>query len=964
MVDRFYLSSDNQLDSGDSLIGEFEITANMIVGDFYERNVPFFTPTNIGSYYLIGVTDATNIINEGGEVGDGNNTLVTEINIAPAYRAIASTDTEIGIAGQAVPLKGQALSNIDDSPVIFEFVTIAIENNGTIRELTAFTDGNGNFSKTFEPLPGEAGNYEIKAYFPGNSAEDSAFKDSFKLLGMQFSSEGVTHKVIGNQAFTAEVDLKNISDLEIQGITYTIEDAPSNWNIQVNVPENLAGSGENTISYTINIPNDSQVTEDTFNLKLISSAGVTAILPVTVDLERNVPRLVAVETLHATSLQNYLTSLQAGMLRGDQTSVEFEVKNEGGEVAENIKVLLPEAAWLKLASPVTIGNLEPGESAKVSLLLTPAADLPLNEYTGNLFLDAKGNNADLELPFYFRAVSDAVGSLRVNVTDELTFFAEGSPMLANATVILRDYFSGEELRRVVTDDTGMVSWDNLNEGYYKLEVNAENHSSFEQTIQLDAGEIETVNSFLSRQTVTYTWTVVPTEIEDKYTIKIESVFETDVPIPTVVIDPPLIDLESLQEVGQVMQVNMTLTNHGLIAANDLNLNFGEHPFYTIEPLIENIGTLAAKSSITVPVKVTRIADFEEPSAKVAQANSLSASSVSNTQQVPCNFPFSGFDYSYLCAGVTIKRGIPIPIINVEGNCPPPVDPGNGDGRLPPIPPPYKEDGGDGEIFIKEVDIPIIKTEFNCNPCITQIAENLSRFIVTKIPYAGIGIGFKTYLLIADLRNPDNEPPNVLAKEVLKEASKVYGKVLQERGYKYLGLAAKQLPNALTLTNNLDKACFIPFLNSILSKSPQPSSMELQTLSLTSSNELDSLEIFNQYIDELQSVIDSQVIWLGDDIWFQDENGEEKFSNFLGSFLERIQKSSDQGLKISSNERNQLLNTPVPEGVTGTDVNKFLDRWNRTVDYWNAGIFNLTDVPSGQSTDFLALDSLATIVIPI
>ena len=204
-------------------------------------------------------------------------------------------------------------------------------------------------------------------------------------------------------------------------------------------------------------------------------------------------------------------------------------------------MLLPDTPWLKLASTSTIPSLNAGESTKVTLLLSPDANLPLTEYTGNLFLDAAGNDGDLSVDFNFRAISNAVGNIRINTVDELFYFAEGAPKLANATVTLRDYFSNEVIATTVTDATGFINLSNINEGFYNIEIKADKHDTFRQTIQLDAGETENINAFLSRQTVQYIWNVNPTEIEDKYNITVQSVFETNVPIPTVVIDPPLID---------------------------------------------------------------------------------------------------------------------------------------------------------------------------------------------------------------------------------------------------------------------------------------------------------------------------------------------------------------------------------------------------------------------------------------
>ena len=55
------------------------------------------------------------------------------------------------------------------------------------------------------------------------------------------------------------------------------------------------------------------------------------------------------------------------------------------------------------------------------------------------------------------------------------------------------------------------------------------------------------------------------------------------------------------------------------------------------------------------------------------------------------------------------------------------------------------------------------------------------------------------------------------------------------------------------------------------------------------------------------------------------------------------------------ERAELLNITLPIGITATDVNKFLDRWNRSIDNWESGKFNSQDIPVGANQDFLAID---------
>ena len=909
-VDSIYLSTDNKLDESDELLSQFEITANIQVGQFYEKNVSYFNPRIPGTYYLIATTDIDNQIDEGGDRGETNNTVVTPFEVVPAYYAEVSTDFEVGIAGDEIILEGIARSNEDNSPIPYEFVTIEIENEGFTRELNGFTDGNGNFLRQFTPLPGEGGTYNIKAFFPDNVGEDAGYEDSFKILGARFDTQSTNHKIIADTPFANAVSLENLTDTPLTEFTAEVLGAPEVWDIEISAPETLEGYGTNDISYTITAPNDSSITRDTFGIKLTSAEGVIAELPVTVDLERIVPRLVA------TMGEDNIETLQSGMLRGEQTAVEVTITNEGGATAENIEVLLPDAPWLSLASSETIDSLAPGESTNVTLLLSPDADQDLTVYRGNILLDAAGNDGDLSLPFEFRAVSEAVGNLQVNVVDELFYFTEEAPKLEDASVVLRDYFTGEEVARVTTDETGMVNFDELAEGYYTLEVRADDHDTFKQTIQIEAGENEIVNSFLSRQTVKYTWNVTETEIEDRYNITVESVFETDVPVPTVVIDPPSIDLADLQVVGQVMQVDMTMTNHGLIAAEDLEFNFGEHPFYKIEPLLEDLRSLEAKSSITVPVRITRVADFDTLDPSSSELSTFSSSSV------PCSISV-GLDYEYECGGENIKRAIPLPVLNVEGNCRGALGGygyggygggggGSGSGS--------GSGGGGGGTRIAPVTI---RTEAeNCDPCEEKVKQALIK--------CGLPILVK----------------GLITKRV----------------------SAKSVAKCIVKTIAACPDFFNPFSESTASE------LKTTTTHLITQNTVSDLE---QLSINLEKLIDAQDFLFGDEIWLEaGEKDPETFTDWLTNFEssiglgeynsndfvdilsaydDLIQSESIKTTLISDEERNQLLQN-LPEDISGNDVNRLIDRWNRTSEYYNIGIFNSEDVPEGQSTDFIDLST--------
>ena len=96
--------------------------------------------------------------------------------------------------------------------------------------------------------------------------------------------------------------------------------------------------------------------------------------------------------------------------------------------------------------------------------------------------------------------------------------------------------------------------------------------------------------------------MVQTTIQDTYQIQLQTTFATDVPAPVVTITAPSA-IPTLVP-GQSATFNVTLTNHGLIAAQDVTLNLPTDAEYTFTALSTNIGVLPAESSVVVPITVT------------------------------------------------------------------------------------------------------------------------------------------------------------------------------------------------------------------------------------------------------------------------------------------------------------------------------------------------------------------------
>src|SRR5208337_795965 len=137
-------------------------------------------------------------------------------------------------------------------------------------------------------------------------------------------------------------------------------------------------------------------------------------------------------------------------------------------------------------------------STTVTLALNPAADLPLEIYSGTIGLS--GSDTGLSIPFTFRAVSTAVGDVHVLVDDDYTFEESGSPHVVGATVSLLDaYDNSQVIATGVTDDTGAVTLRSVPAGPYVLEVQAAQHDTYRASITVQPGITNNSEVFIAQE---------------------------------------------------------------------------------------------------------------------------------------------------------------------------------------------------------------------------------------------------------------------------------------------------------------------------------------------------------------------------------------------------------------------------------------------------------------------------------
>ncbi|MCS6853206.1 MAG: hypothetical protein NZ523_00410, partial [Elioraea sp.] len=448
-IDRVYLSADAVVSDDDVLVASFE-SSPLGVGEAYERAFSFLVGQRAREAHLLVVSDPMGALEE---LSRGNNLGSARYFAAPAYRAIAETAVEMAPAGNAIPITGRVFDAATDAPVAFQPVTVQVTApGGQVRTLTAFSDAFGRFSVTFRPFANEAGRYRIAADHPG--VIERPAQDEFVLLAMSAAPTPARLDLLPNVAAEGAIELRNLADVPLTGLAVTVANAPDWLRVATEVPTGIAAEGRATLRYRITAEQE-QAVSGRIAFEIVSAEGARISVPLDLQVVPLTPRLVATPGY-----------LEAGMLRGRQTLVSFEVVNTGGAATGPLTLQLPNEPWLSAATPNLLPSLGVGERTVITLRLNPAVDLPLNPYAGNIVL--AGTNVALNVAYRFRAVSEAVGDVVIRLTDEFTFFAEGNPPLAGGRVTLSDPYTGETVATGTSDERGEVRFSNLREGRYAV----------------------------------------------------------------------------------------------------------------------------------------------------------------------------------------------------------------------------------------------------------------------------------------------------------------------------------------------------------------------------------------------------------------------------------------------------------------------------------------------------------------
>ena len=552
----------------------------LAIGESLQVSRTIILPTNVGNHSYYAVVNESSKVNE---LSFTNNTSVDAIvKVIAPFSVTVTTDKKVYQQNEKILINGQLTGNGTANAEVDLYVI----NEGARQVQKVTTDAQGTFSYEWELYNLQSGHFIVGACYPNEGLKSELA--SFDVYGLRRTNyNNITCETLVGEAYHGNIQLSNPGQLNLNNVHAVIKEKPEHITATFTTLDKMEGGSTKAISFTLNSDELSPSNNwELIKVSIMSNEGPT--VDAIIYYHNSSPR---------ASLTTNISGINTTMSMDESCDYAFYITNKGKGLTGSITLGLP--SWMKSATTSVISSLDYGESTQVVLRLIPSEDMQLNvPLTGHISINCENGNG-ITLPYSIKPVSERTGTMVVDVTDEYTFLTEEKPHVENAHVVVRQPVSGEKVAEGNTDAKGLFIIE-LPAGYYNVNVTADRHDSYSNSIMVTPGTETPVDVFLSFQAITYSWDVVETEVEDEYEIVTTVNYETRAPKPVVVVNYP----EELPYQTQI--VNILVTNKGLVSAYNVDFDANlEREGATFEPLVSlPIDTLLPQTSIAIPVLMT------------------------------------------------------------------------------------------------------------------------------------------------------------------------------------------------------------------------------------------------------------------------------------------------------------------------------------------------------------------------
>ncbi|MCQ2255789.1 MAG: hypothetical protein MJZ29_09855, partial [Bacteroidaceae bacterium] len=543
------------VDNSSTPVATTTLSSSLAAGESTTVSQEITVPFAIGNYNVYAKVNYDGAV---AELSSSNNmSQYVPISILPPFTATVSVGKDAYNQGETINISGK----VSGKDVANKTVEIYVINEGNRRAITVETDANGNFTADYTPIEGQIGSFSVGACYPSEGKDDELA--SFNVYGLKISAPWSEHSLAQNVEEKFTIEVTNPCSVPQNKIKVTAQAESDNCEFSFATISKL-GAGE---SVTI---------ECTAKPSQITSGRDFQKLPLTIASKEgaSVEHILYYYVMPAYGkLESSVKEINTTMTLGTPRDYPLVIRNAGKGETGTITFALP--SYITMATSKTVPSLASGDSTTVVLRINPTDKMQLNvPVTGRIGINC-ANGEGLAMPFSVTPVSTAKGKLKLSLVDEFTFYTAEAPRVSGATIEVKKPGTNEVVASGTSDANGSFEVE-LQEGYYALSVDAEHHDSYNNYILIDPDKTLEKEIFMSYQSVTYSWNVEETEIDDVYTFETKADFDVRVPKPIVIISLP----KEFPEPYDVFPI--VVTNKGLISAVDLHLSASAGNGYKLE----------------------------------------------------------------------------------------------------------------------------------------------------------------------------------------------------------------------------------------------------------------------------------------------------------------------------------------------------------------------------------------------
>ena len=521
------------------------------------------------------------------------------------YYGQAQADKDLYRDTDVVHITGQAIDRLTGDPKPNVPLKLGFNSRGYKWYRDVTTDANGSFSYDYNPPQGLSGHFMIWAAHP--DVYDTLRQDEFDVYRLYALSGAAEVRMSRQDPIHFTVDLYNPGDRALTGFTavahaYVVDTNDTRTEIDTITGRVDFGTGPFTLgpgerrsvtfelNATLDAPDHALV-----EFELSSAQGASVLFQATVSVLPAIPVLTVEEPAAGY--------VDVRVDRGTIVSKSITVKNTGLKDLKDVVLIPPQTiTWMRTNLPtdangtIRLGDIPVGESRTFDVVFTPPDDTEFGYHQDQLVLRGSNYAQDFTINLYAMVTSNKLGSVKFVVKDMTGQVVEG------ATIRMRNGAIQQEIEPVTTDFNGEALITGLQEGEWSWQVTAPGHSASTDTVTVIPDQTVSVEPIMYRSLVTVEFTVEPVPFTDRYEIKIEQTFETHVPAPVLVLDPPQFTFNDVQD-GFEANLIVKAKNFGLIELHDVTITKAHTPWGDMTPLIEYIPSLMPMEEVEVPFKL-------------------------------------------------------------------------------------------------------------------------------------------------------------------------------------------------------------------------------------------------------------------------------------------------------------------------------------------------------------------------